>query len=181
MVTNSGGAAFSALADPTRPAVLGLLRHGSQSAGRIAGAFPISRPAISKHLRVLRYAYLVEERREGRHRLEADLRPRGGWRSERETPDGSAYEMMGGYLEVQPPHLLVYTWVATWTGDVQTALRLELEYTNGGTPVRIRHSGFAAHPEIANSYRGWPRMLEWLRSFIESGETVASRKPATRS
>jgi DNA-binding transcriptional ArsR family regulator len=69
LVTNSPGAAFSALADPTRRAVLDLLRHGSQSAGRIAKAFPISRPAISKHLRVLRRAHLVEERREGRHRL----------------------------------------------------------------------------------------------------------------
>jgi DNA-binding transcriptional ArsR family regulator len=69
LVTDSHGAAFSALADPTRRAVLDLLRHGSQSAGRIAEAFPISRPAISKHLRVLRRARLVGERREGRHRL----------------------------------------------------------------------------------------------------------------
>ncbi|MGO8817209.1 MAG: metalloregulator ArsR/SmtB family transcription factor [Terriglobia bacterium] len=69
MLTDSRGAAFGALADPTRRAVLDLLRHGSQSAGRIAEAFPISRPAISKHLRVLRCAHLVEERREGRRRL----------------------------------------------------------------------------------------------------------------
>ena len=62
-------AAFSALADPTRRAVLDLLRHGSQPAGKIAQAFPISRPAISKHLRLLRQAHLVEERREGRHRF----------------------------------------------------------------------------------------------------------------
>ena len=68
-VTYSREAAFHALADPTRRAVLDLLRQGIQPAGQIARAFPISRPAISKHLRLLRRAHLVHERREGRHRL----------------------------------------------------------------------------------------------------------------
>src|SRR6059036_944152 len=68
-VTYSAEAAFQALADPTRRAVLDLLRSGSQPAGEIARAFPVSRPAISKHLRLLRRAHLVQERREGRHRL----------------------------------------------------------------------------------------------------------------
>ncbi len=68
-VTYSAEMAFSALADPTRRAVLDLLRQGRQPAGKIAQAFPISRPAISKHLKLLRRAHLVEERREGRHRF----------------------------------------------------------------------------------------------------------------
>lgn len=68
-VTYSGEAVFSALADPTRRAVLDLLRQQELPAGRIAQAFPVSRPAISKHLRLLRYARLVRERREGRHRF----------------------------------------------------------------------------------------------------------------
>jgi DNA-binding transcriptional ArsR family regulator len=62
-------ATFQALADPTRRAVLDLLRRGSQPAGGIAQAFPVSRPAISKHLRLLRRAHLVREHREGRHRV----------------------------------------------------------------------------------------------------------------
>src|ERR1051325_9634903 len=62
-------AAFSALADPTRRAVLDLLRSGTRPAGDIARAFTVSRPAISKHLSILRRAHLVEERREGRHRM----------------------------------------------------------------------------------------------------------------
>jgi DNA-binding transcriptional ArsR family regulator len=62
-------AAFSALADPTRRAVLDLLRAGMRPAGEIARSFTVSRPAISKHLGILRRAHLVEERREGRHRL----------------------------------------------------------------------------------------------------------------
>ncbi len=68
-VTYSSEATFQALADPTRRAVLDLLRRGSQPAGQIAGAFPVSRPAISKHLRLLRRAHLVREHREGRHRV----------------------------------------------------------------------------------------------------------------
>lgn len=73
-VTYTSDAAFSALADPTRRAVLDLLRSGKLSAGRIAQAFPVSRPAISKHLRVLRRADLVRENREGRHHF-YDLNP----------------------------------------------------------------------------------------------------------
>jgi len=70
-VTYSAAATFHALADPTRRAVLDLLRQGAQPAGQIAGAFPISRPAISKHLRQLRKARLVIEHRRGRHRYYA--------------------------------------------------------------------------------------------------------------
>ena len=62
-------ATFQALADPTRRAVLDLLRRGAQPAGQIASAFPVSRPAISKHLRLLRRAHLVREHREGRNRI----------------------------------------------------------------------------------------------------------------
>lgn len=70
-VAQSGAtdAVFSALSDPTRRALLELLRRGRLPAGRIATAFPVSRPAISKHLRVLRRARLVREKREGRQRV----------------------------------------------------------------------------------------------------------------
>src|ERR1700722_5567813 len=68
-VTYSSEQTLQALADPTRRAVLDLLRRGSQPAGEIAQAFPVSRPAISKHLRLLRRAHLVHEHRQGRHRV----------------------------------------------------------------------------------------------------------------
>jgi DNA-binding transcriptional ArsR family regulator len=60
---------FQALADPTRRAILTLLSHGSQPVGGIARDFPISRPAISRHLRILREADLVTEIKVGRNRL----------------------------------------------------------------------------------------------------------------
>ena len=60
---------FQALADPTRREILTLLRQGSQPVGGIARDFPISRPAISRHLRILREAELVTEIKIGRNRV----------------------------------------------------------------------------------------------------------------
>ena len=56
---------FRAIADPTRREILSLLRGGRRTVGEIAGNFRTSRPAISKHLRVLRSAGLVVTRRDG--------------------------------------------------------------------------------------------------------------------
>ncbi len=62
-------AVFKALADPTRREILALLRDRRRPAGEIAARFSVSRPAISKHLRLLRQARLVVETRRGRERL----------------------------------------------------------------------------------------------------------------
>lgn len=56
---------FRALADPTRRRILGLLRAGTQNVNEIAQNFQTSRPAISKHLRLLRLAGLIETRKQG--------------------------------------------------------------------------------------------------------------------
>src|SRR5712691_5680775 len=69
-VTYSPDAAFRAIADPTRRALLDLLlTEGRLAAGHTAQSFQMSRPAVSKHLRILRSAGLVRERREGRNRF----------------------------------------------------------------------------------------------------------------
>ncbi len=60
---------FRAIADPTRRAILDRLRAGPANAGALAADFRSSRPAISKHLRVLRDARLVADRRVGRERV----------------------------------------------------------------------------------------------------------------
>jgi DNA-binding transcriptional ArsR family regulator len=57
--------AIAALADPTRRAVLERLRGGPKPVVEIARGLPVSRPAVSQHLRVLKEAGLVRERREG--------------------------------------------------------------------------------------------------------------------
>ena len=61
--------AFQALADPIRRAILRMLRDTALPAGAIAGTFTVSRPAISRHLRVLREAGLVREKIRGRERF----------------------------------------------------------------------------------------------------------------
>jgi DNA-binding transcriptional ArsR family regulator len=63
--------ALAAIADPTRRELLALLSSGELAAGDLAERFPVSRPAISRHLRVLREAGLVRSRTDGRRRLYA--------------------------------------------------------------------------------------------------------------
>jgi DNA-binding transcriptional ArsR family regulator len=60
---------FYAIADPTRRSILDMLRRQERSAGAIAQQFPVSRPAIAKHVRILREAGLLRERRESTLRL----------------------------------------------------------------------------------------------------------------
>jgi DNA-binding transcriptional ArsR family regulator len=68
--------ALAALADPVRRELVALLARGEVAAGDLADRFPVSRPAISRHLRVLREAGLVTARVDGRRRLYAlDPRP----------------------------------------------------------------------------------------------------------
>jgi DNA-binding transcriptional ArsR family regulator len=62
-------AVFKAIADPTRREILRLLRVGGQTVGGIAANFRTSRPAISKHLRLLRSAGLVATRKDGTSRI----------------------------------------------------------------------------------------------------------------
>lgn len=57
---------FGALADPTRRAILARLALGEATVGELARPFAVSRPAISKHLRVLERAGLVQRARDGR-------------------------------------------------------------------------------------------------------------------
>lgn len=67
MVTNINlDRTFGALADATRRGILGRLAQGDASVGELARPFRVSRPAISKHLRVLERAKLVRTTREGR-------------------------------------------------------------------------------------------------------------------
>ena len=60
---------MDALGDPTRRAIFEQLRRGPRPVGEIAAELPVSRPAVSQHLRVLKDAGLVTERREGTRRL----------------------------------------------------------------------------------------------------------------
>jgi DNA-binding transcriptional ArsR family regulator len=69
MATDQLSATFAALADPTRRAILARLARGEATVGELAQPFPITVQAVSKHLRVLEHAGLIERGRT------AQLRP----------------------------------------------------------------------------------------------------------
>jgi DNA-binding transcriptional ArsR family regulator len=71
-----GNAAFAALADPTRRQVLERLAAGPRAVGEIAAGLPVSRPAVSQHLKVLKEAGLVSDRQDGARRIYA-IDPKG--------------------------------------------------------------------------------------------------------
>jgi len=60
---------FAALTDPTRRAVFERLRHGPRHVGEIARGLPVTRPAVSQHLKVLKEAGLVDDHPEGTRRI----------------------------------------------------------------------------------------------------------------
>jgi DNA-binding transcriptional ArsR family regulator len=62
---------FAALSDENRRTILRLLADGEHSVGQLAASMPISRPAVSRHLRLLKEAGLVKERAQGTRRLYA--------------------------------------------------------------------------------------------------------------
>ena len=68
--------AFRAVADPTRRAVLEYLLGKPHNVNELADYFDVSRPAISRHLRILKDARVVRERRDGRNRI-YELNPEG--------------------------------------------------------------------------------------------------------
>jgi DNA-binding transcriptional ArsR family regulator len=94
---------FRAVADPTRRRVLQLLAEGDLSAGELLSPFTISQPALSKHLRILREAGLVNERRSGRRRIysieASPLRAVHDWVSHYERFWLERLERFGAYLD----------------------------------------------------------------------------------
>jgi DNA-binding transcriptional ArsR family regulator len=75
-VNSYQGAQLDALGDATRRAILARLLDGPLPVGKLAGDFPVSRPAISQHLRVLKQANLVMDTTQGTRRL-YQLNPKG--------------------------------------------------------------------------------------------------------
>jgi DNA-binding transcriptional ArsR family regulator len=69
MATRTVGAMAGALGDPTRRAIFERLGDGPRAVGQLAQEFPVSRPAVSQHLKVLKDAGLVTDQQAGRQRL----------------------------------------------------------------------------------------------------------------
>lgn len=94
---------FRALADPTRREILNILRGGQQTVGSIAGNFRMSRPAISKHLRMLHRAGLVDTRSHGTSNVcslnAKPLRLVEDWLNDYETFWKESLQSLKDYLE----------------------------------------------------------------------------------
>ncbi len=94
------GSALAVLADPTRREVFERLRNGPRPVNVLAAGLPVSRPAVSQHLKVLKDAGLVEERSEGVRRIYSVRRE--------------------GLTELR-------TWLDSFWGDALDAFKLEAE------------------------------------------------------
>ena len=115
-----------------------------------------------------------------------DVRPGGKWRSDGVGADGKTFWVEGEYLKVDPPRLLVHTWVSSYD-DAKTVVHWELEpqavnalHPSGprksgtGTRVRVRQEGFAGNVASATAHgEGWKRVLGWLESYLLREEAVA--------
>ena len=88
-------AALQVLAEPRRLAILELLRDGERPVGELVARLRVSQPAVSKHLRVLKEAGLVEARPEGQRRLYR-IRP---------DPLAELDEWLGAYRQLWTTHL----------------------------------------------------------------------------
>ena len=97
------GNAWSALADPTRRAVFERLRRGPVSVGEIADGLPVSRPAVSQHLKCLKEAGLVRDEADGTRRLyEVDPNGLGELRAWLDGFWGEALAAFKAEVEAQP-------------------------------------------------------------------------------
>lgn len=96
---------FRAISDPTRRAILDALASGERAVGELGEHFPISQPALSQHLRVLRDAGLVAPRRDGRRRLyrlrPEPLRAVYDWVAHYERFWDAKLDALGAYLDTQ--------------------------------------------------------------------------------
>lgn len=81
-------------------------------------------------------------------RFDSDLRVGGKWSSSGVGPGGGSFKIAGEYLQVDPPRLLAYTWVASWTGELQTTVCWRLPAKAPGSP-----SSIAVSPPIPS----WPK------------------------
>jgi DNA-binding transcriptional ArsR family regulator len=103
-----GNAVFRAIADPTRREILSLLRERHRTVGEIAANFRTSRPAISKHLRLLRAAGLVATHKHGAARIcdlnAKPLRAVNEWLQDYQTFWGESMRGLKSYIEKTGRH-----------------------------------------------------------------------------
>jgi uncharacterized protein YndB with AHSA1/START domain len=80
---------------------------------------------------------------------------------------GGPFTVRGEYRQIEPPRLLIFTWLPDWQADAtETTVRFDLSENNGVTTVRLTHSGLKTESSRL-SHKGWPQVLTWLQTYSE--------------
>ena len=104
-----------------------------------------------------------------------DVRTGGKWSTTGVSAVNDAIEVHGEFLEIDPPRRLSYTWTSSWLQKI-TKVLWELENVNGGTFLKLTHTGFAGDAAATENHtHGWTLVLACLQAYAERGETIASR------
>jgi uncharacterized protein YndB with AHSA1/START domain len=107
--------------------------------------------------------------------MESDLRPGGMWMMRGTGREGRPFIVRGEYQQIDPPRLLVLTWIRGGQEDpTETIVRFDLAETDGVTTVRLTHAGLV-NDALRHRNNGWPLVLSLLRAFIE--QQVSAQQP----
>jgi uncharacterized protein YndB with AHSA1/START domain len=99
--------------------------------------------------------------------VQCDLRPGGKWmmRVSGSCGTGSGTLVSGEYQRVEPPNVLIYTWIRENEEFPESVVRWDLEERDGRTTVRVTHSGLVTE-EMRARNNGWPLIVGLLERYL---------------
>ena len=101
--------------------------------------------------------------------MESDFRPGGKWRMRLIGGGKTESAVRGEFRQIEPPRLLVFTWIREQEDPTETLVRWELEEKDGVTTVRVTHSGLKTE-SLRRRNDGWPMILGLLRAHMEKAK-----------
>lgn len=101
--------------------------------------------------------------------IEQDFHVGGVWRATGTSGKGERFSVTGTYRVIDPPRVLEYTWLHDWgqIDKTETIVRFELDERDGVTHLRLIHSGFTDMSSKDDHENGWPKVLGWLRDYVQ--------------
>ena len=80
--------------------------------------------------------------------------------------EASCTAVRGEYRTIEPPHLLIFTWIRDGEDHPETLVRWDLEENDGVTTVRLTHSGLTSERLLTRN-GGWPLIVKLLQGYVE--------------
>jgi uncharacterized protein YndB with AHSA1/START domain len=99
-------------------------------------------------------------------KVQADVRVGGDY-----VVEMGPHVVRGNYLEVAPPHRLVFSWAWDGTADSPTRVQVDLSEVADGTLMVLTHTGFATAEDAANHQLGWDPELDRLIALLHTPTT----------